>query len=197
MTYQTSLEWVHLPLTLFSEITKCSKIRHPKLTFLNLLSKFTVDFSSFFNHFVSKAHAITADLFLKYSFTTFYKKQNPKISHYQWDLLPLQIQPLSIQDSCQNPQTKDTLLRSYFWLTVCKYPYFSQKLRKHCLVQNADVGKQNLPTLMASEIAVIRKPDFMDPMNLFPSDAKVTCTCQQDCTYKYIWDGLKSNYVNY
>ena len=112
-------------------------------------------------------------------------------SVYQWDLLPLQIQPLSIQDSCQNPQTKDTLLRSYFWLTVCKYPYFSQKLRKHCLVQNADVGKQNLPTLMASEIAVIRKPDFMDPMNLFPSDAKVTCTCQQDCTYKYVWYRLK------
>ena len=42
-------------------------------------------------------------------------------------------------------------------------------------MQNADVGKQNPPTLMASEIAVIRKPDFMDPMNLFPSDAKVTC----------------------
>ena len=73
---------------------------------------------------------------------------------YQWDLLPLQIQPLSIQDPCQNLQTKDTLLRSYFWLFVCKYPYFSQKLRKHYLVQNADVGKQNPPTLMASEIAL-------------------------------------------
>ena len=114
---------------------------------------------------------------------------------YQWDLLPLQIQPLSIQDSCQNPQTKDTLLRSYFWLIVCKYPYFSQKLRKHCLVQNADVGKQNPPTLMASEIAVIRKPDFMDPMNLFPSDAKVTCTCQHDCIYKYVWWRFRRSYV--
>ena len=54
------------------------------------------------------------------------------------------------------------------------------------MVQNADVGKQNPPTLMASEIAVIRKPDFMDPMNLFPSDAKITCTCQHDCIYKYV-----------
>ena len=44
--------------------------------------------------------------------------------------------------------------------------------------------------------SLIWKPDFMDPMDLFPSDAKVTCMCQQDCTYKYIWDGLKSNYVN-
>ena len=44
--------------------------------------------------------------------------------------------------------------------------------------------------------SLIWKPDFMDPMDLFPSDAKVTCTCQQDCTYKYTWNGLKSNYVN-
>ena len=74
--------------------------------------------------------------------------------------------------------------------------YFYKKLRKHCLVQRCWYSKQNHPTLMASKITVIRKSDFMDPMNLFPSDAKVTCTCQQDCTYKYIWDGLKSNYVN-
>ena len=43
---------------------------------------------------------------------------------------------------------------------------------------------------------LIRKPDFMDPMNLFPSDAKITCTCQHDCTYKYVWWRLRRSYVN-
>ena len=42
-------------------------------------------------------------------------------------------------------------------------------------MQDADISMQNLPTLMASKITVIRKSDFMDPMNLFPSDVKVTC----------------------
>ena len=91
-----------------------------------------------------------------------------------------------------NPQfipklsTQSILLKFYFRLIVCKCPYFYKKLRKHCLVQDADISKQNLPTLMASKITVIWKSDFMDPMNLFPSDVKVTCICQQDCTYKYI-----------
>ena len=42
---------------------------------------------------------------------------------------------------------------------------------------------------------LIRKPDFMDPMNLFPSDAKITCTCQHDCIYKYVWWRFRRSYV--
>ena len=82
--------------------------------------------------------------------------------------------------------TNQSTIHTKIRLIVCKCPYFYKKLRKHCLVQDADTSKQNLPTLMASKITVIWKSDFMDPMNLFPSDAKVTCICQQDCTYKYI-----------
>ena len=112
---------------------------------------------------------------------------------YQQDVRPLQsllthltLWYKSIHNSYQNSQSKSILLKFYFRLIVCKCPYFYKKLRKHCLVQDADISKQNLPTLMASKIAVIWKSDFMDPMNLFPSDAKVTCTCQQDCIYKYV-----------
>ena len=31
--------------------------------------------------------------------------------------------------------TQSILLKSYFWLIVCKCPYFYKKLKKHCLVQ--------------------------------------------------------------
>ena len=48
--------------------------------------------------------------------------------------------------------TQSILLKSYFWLIVCKCPYFCKKLKKHCLVLDADISKQNLPALMASEI---------------------------------------------
>ena len=75
----------------------------------------------------------------------------------------------------QNSQPKIILLKSYFHFDRMQIRYFCEKLREHYLVQRCWYSRQNHPTLMASKIAVIRKSDSMDPMNLFSSDVKVTC----------------------
>ena len=78
--------------------------------------------------------------------------------------------------------TQSILLKSYFWLIVCKCPYFYKKLKKHCLVQDADISKQNLPALMASEITLIWR---LDPMTQLPDNEF------------FLWmNESKSNYIN-
>ena len=78
--------------------------------------------------------------------------------------------------------TQSILLKSYFWLIVCKCPYFYKKLKKHCLVLDADISKQNLPALMASEITLIWR---LDPMTQLPDNEF------------FLWmNESKSNYIN-
>ena len=83
--------------------------------------------------------------------------------------------------------TQSILLKFYFRLHVCKWPYFYKKLSKHCFGARCWYKHAESSNFNGFPDKRYLKARPHGPNESIFNDVKVTCRCQQDCIYKYVW----------